>query len=46
MAKGKHPHCVCWQLRCGYVACCRCGLLRLNNERTQAALRAACPGKD
>jgi hypothetical protein len=39
-------HCFCWVLRIGYHACCKCGLLRLRNQMSQAACRAKCRGRE
>ncbi len=39
-------HCFCWLLRIGKHACCRCGLLRLRNAATEAAVRKPCPGRE
>lgn len=33
-------------VRIPWLACAHCGLLRLRNERTEAAVRKACPGGD
>ncbi len=40
------PHAFDWFLCCGFVACSKCGLVRLGNDRSRQAVRAACPGRE
>lgn len=39
-------HCFCWVSKCGYLCCCKCGLLWLRNLVSRKASRTSCPGRE